>query len=199
VDIVPADGTDAAGGFLNGDFGTSPFYWAAFTASCCLPVPLHLWRRDQRHKGAWKTKFAEVPAVARSERRGRFNCDCGRFGSATYRSLRHHPGLLPEAVSSRGVKEFAMPDNSMKQRADAQFRKLPSAEDGKTVMSETEAGAAAVATNTARLKELRLARDATERTAPPSVKGKKVRGKKKRPAASLSDWLKQRRIAGHSH
>jgi hypothetical protein len=92
-----------------------------------------------------------------------------------------------------------MADNLMKQRADARFKKLPWVEDGKTVLSETEAGAAAVATNTARLKELRLARDATGRMAPPSAKGKKVRGKKKRPALSLSDWLKQRRVARHSH
>jgi hypothetical protein len=94
-----------------------------------------------------------------------------------------------------------MADNSIKQRANAQFKKLPGAEDRKTVLSETQAGAAAVAAKTARLKELRLARDAAELAAPPKPapakkKKSKVAKKEKRPDLSLSDWLKQRQRGG---
>ena len=97
-----------------------------------------------------------------------------------------------------------MPDGLTKRRADAHFSKLPGVEDGKTIMTESEAVAAAVAAKSARLKELRLARDAAEQAAPAvAVKkaGKKTdkNGKKKRPTVSLSDWLKNRQVAGHSH
>jgi hypothetical protein len=92
-----------------------------------------------------------------------------------------------------------VPDNLKERRAGAQFSTLPGVEPGKNIMSESEAGAAAVADKTARLKELRQARDAAEQAAPPPVKVKKVRGKKTRPAASLSDWLKSRHAAGHSN
>jgi hypothetical protein len=94
-------------------------------------------------------------------------------------------------------------DNSIKQRANAQFKKLPGAEDRKTVLSESQAVAAAVAAKTARLKELRLARDAAELAAPPKsvpakTKKKKIAKKEKRPDVSLSDWLKKRQLGGRS-
>jgi hypothetical protein len=94
-------------------------------------------------------------------------------------------------------------DNSIKLRANAQFKKLPGAEDRKTVLSEAQAGAAAVAAKTARLKELRLARDAAELAAPPKPapakkNNKKTAKKKKRPDISLSDWLKKRQLGGRS-
>ena len=98
-----------------------------------------------------------------------------------------------------------MSDNLIKRRADAHFSKLPGVEIGKTIMTESEAVAAAVAAKSARLKELRLARDATEQAAPAILvkkAGKKsvTKGvKKKRLAVSLSDWLKTRQAAGHSH
>ena len=95
-----------------------------------------------------------------------------------------------------------MADNSIKQRANAQFKKLPGAEDRKTVLSESQAGAAAVMAKTARLKELRLARDAAELAAPPKpvpAKKKKIAKKKKRPDVSLSDWLKSRQLGGQSN
>ena len=98
-----------------------------------------------------------------------------------------------------------MPDSLTKRRADAHFSKLPGVEDGKTIMTESEAVAAAVAAKTARLKELRLARDVAEQAAPAisvkkaGKKNSKQNGKKNRPAASLSDWLKNRQAAGHSH
>lgn len=56
--------------------------------------------------------------------------------------------------------------DSRKHKADAQFRKTQRAEDGKKAMSEYEANAAAIRTKTARLKALRLARDAQEQAAP---------------------------------
>jgi phage terminase large subunit-like protein len=97
-----------------------------------------------------------------------------------------------------------MADNFIKQRANAQFKNPPAIDSGKPVMSESEAAADALAAKIARLKELRLARDAAELAAPPQpvpVK-KKVRSKKKRapaaPAASLSDWLKDRHAGGHN-
>jgi hypothetical protein len=102
-----------------------------------------------------------------------------------------------------------MSDSLIKRRADAHFSKLPGVEVSKTIMTESEAVAAAVAAKSARLKELRLARDAAEQAAPAiAVKkvGKKTdkktdkkNGKEKRPAVSLSDWLKNRQAAGHSH
>jgi len=92
-----------------------------------------------------------------------------------------------------------MSDNLIKRRADAHFSKLPGVEPGKTLMSEYQAGAAAVADKTARLKGLRLARDAAAVAAPPAVKVKKVRSRKKPPAMSLLDWLKNRQVAGHDN
>ena len=98
-----------------------------------------------------------------------------------------------------------MLDSLIKRRADAHFSKLPGVDDGKTIMTESEAIAAAVAAKSVRLKELRLARDAAEQAAPaiPAKKAGKKNGKqndkKKRPAVSLSDWLKNRQAAGHSH
>lgn len=53
-----------------------------------------------------------------------------------------------------------MPDHSKVDRADAQFRKLQRAEDGKRAMSEYEAERTAVRANTERLRALRIARDA---------------------------------------
>ena len=59
-----------------------------------------------------------------------------------------------------------MSDSLIKRRADLHFSTLPGIDDGKTIMSESEAIAAAVAAKSARLKELRLARDAAEQAAP---------------------------------
>ena len=93
-----------------------------------------------------------------------------------------------------------MLDSLIKRRADAHFSKLPGVDDGKTIMTESEAIAAAVAAKSVRLKELRLARDAAEQAVPAipvkkaGKKNGKQNGKKKRPAVSLSDWLKSRRL-----
>jgi hypothetical protein len=84
------------------------------------------------------------------------------------------------------------------QRTHAKFRKLPGVEDANNARSEDEAAADAVADKIARLKELRLARDAAARAAPPPARVKKGRDKKKqkkRPAVALADWLKSRHAA----
>ena len=88
------------------------------------------------------------------------------------------------------------------QRAQPKFKKLPGVEAGIDARSEDDAAAGALADKIARLKELRLARDAAEKAAPAiEVKkvGKKNGKKKPPPVISLSDWLKNRQAAGHSH
>ena len=79
--------------------------------------------------------------------------------------------------------ENALADNSNKTAANSQFRKLKQAEDGKRAMLEYESTAAANRAKTARLKALRLARDAEEAAAalaapPPPPKKKKAAKKK---------------------
>ena len=78
-----------------------------------------------------------------------------------------------------------MADNSNKNAANSQFRKLRQAEEGKRAMLDYENNAAANRAKTARLRALRLARDAEEAAAaalaPPPVK------KKKRPRKKKSD------------
>jgi len=66
--------------------------------------------------------------------------------------------------------------------------------------SDHETAAADLAAKLARLKELRLARDAAELAAPPKpARAKKAAKKKKSPTASLSDWLKDRQVGGHNN
>jgi hypothetical protein len=63
-------------------------------------------------------------------------------------------------------------DDSRTMAANAQFKKLQRAQDGKKAMSEYEAEAAAVRTKTARLRAARLAKeaaDAAEAAAAPVV------------------------------
>ena len=98
-----------------------------------------------------------------------------------------------------------MSDNFIKQRANAHFKTLPVFDGGQPAVSEYEAAADALETKIARLKELRLARDAAELAAPPKpVAAKKKPGRKKKrapvsPAVSLSDWLKSRHAGGHNN
>jgi hypothetical protein len=80
--------------------------------------------------------------------------------------------------------EIALADysnkNSNKNAANSQFRKLRQAEDGKRAMLDYENSAAAMRTKTARLRALRLARDAELAAAAPV---KKKASKKKVPLA----------------
>jgi hypothetical protein len=80
--------------------------------------------------------------------------------------------------------ETELADNSNKNAANSQFRKLKQAEDGKRAMMEYESTAAANRAKTARLRALRLARDAEEAAAallapPPPPKKKKAAKKEK--------------------
>jgi hypothetical protein len=85
-------------------------------------------------------------------------------------------------------------DQSKKDAADIQFQKLQRAEDGKKAMSEYEAAEAAVRAKTARLKALRLARDAAAAAAPPqetpAARKKPGRQIKQKTSATLAQWLK---------
>ena len=93
-----------------------------------------------------------------------------------------------------------MADNPKKHLADAQFRKMQRADDGKKAMAEYETAAAATRVKTARLKELRMARDAAEQAAAPPAAPAKKRTRKAKPASGkLSDWLKEREGSGHNN
>jgi hypothetical protein len=69
----------------------------------------------------------------------------------------------------------------LKQQANAHF----STEKTRTTLSESEAHAAAVVTKTARLKGLRLARDAAEQSAPREAAPARKTGRKNKPLVSL--------------
>jgi hypothetical protein len=83
-------------------------------------------------------------------------------------------------------KDGEMADKSNKHEANAQFAKLQRANDAKKAMSEYETEAVALRAKTARLKALRLARDAA---APPQPAAAPKRKAKAKSAGSLSDWL----------
>ncbi len=89
---------------------------------------------------------------------------------------------------------------AINKRANDQFKKLTRVEDGDKGPSEYEVRADALSTKIARLKALRLARDAAVLAAPPPAPVKKSGKKKKRPApspaVSLSDWRKGRQAKG---
>ncbi len=103
------------------------------------------------------------------------------------------PSLVGVFPASRR-QEMALADRSKKNPAHDQF-KIQRAEDAKKALSDYEADAAAVQAKTARLKALRLARDAAEGQAVPETTGsakKKALKRDKDNPQSLSDWLKNR-------
>ena len=84
-------------------------------------------------------------------------------------------------------------------RAEARFNKAAkAAEDAKTGKKDRDANAKAVLDNMARLKALRLAKEAAEPT--PSAPAKKPRGKSAKQsggkAPALSDWLSSQQSGG---
>jgi hypothetical protein len=92
-------------------------------------------------------------------------------------------------------------DSPKMMQANAKFRKLQRVEDAKKHMSEHEANEAAIRANTARLKALRLARDASEQSmsATSTAPVKKIAAKKKKKATgSLSDWLNDQQSSGRN-
>ena len=82
--------------------------------------------------------------------------------------------------------EAAVADDPKKNAANKEFKKARQAEDGKRAMTEYENAAIASRTKTARLKALRLARDAelaaAAAAAPPVPPKKKKAAKKKETA-----------------
>ena len=80
-----------------------------------------------------------------------------------------------------------MVEKTKKHEANAQFAKLQRAEDAKKATSEYESAAVALRAKTARLKALRLARDAAAPAKEPA--SPKRKGKKKDTSGSLSAWL----------
>jgi hypothetical protein len=79
-----------------------------------------------------------------------------------------------------------MTEKSKKNEANVQFAKLQRANDAKKATSEYETAAAALRAKTARLKALRLARDAAAPQPKPAAPKRKS---KKKNTDSLSDWL----------
>lgn len=81
--------------------------------------------------------------------------------------------------------EITLANDSKKNAANNQFRKLRQAEEGKRAMIEYENTAVANRAKTARLRALRLARDAEEAAAlaaaPPPVKKKAAKKKVEAP------------------
>ena len=80
-------------------------------------------------------------------------------------------------------------------RAEARFNKPGQAKAGK---SEQDVAAKAVLDNMARLKALRLAREAAEPPLPPAVKKARAKSPKKsgEKAPALSDWLAGQQSGG---
>jgi hypothetical protein len=75
--------------------------------------------------------------------------------------------------------EIALADDTNKTAANKEFRKQRQAEDGRRAMLEYENTAAANRAKTARLKALRLARDAEEAAAAEAAPPAKKKTKKK--------------------
>lgn len=93
-----------------------------------------------------------------------------------------------------------MADQSRRDEANVQFRKLQRAEDGKKAMSEYESEGIALRKKTERLKALRLAKEASDRAAAALAPAKKKPARKtKSKAAPLSDWLKDREGGGRNN
>src|SRR6266550_1634016 len=118
--------------------------------------------------------------------------------SFLYPSYALGQGLLDEVqwcIRKRHEQEMNLAFRSKKDDAKAQFYKLQRAEDGKKALSEYEAEAVAVRAKTARLRALRLARDAAAQTAaaaqPAVAKKKPAKAAKpaKEKSADLAQWL----------
>jgi hypothetical protein len=95
---------------------------------------------------------------------------------------------------------MTLADHSKKDTANAEFKKAQRAEDGKSAMAEYEAQAAAQREKTARLRALRLARDAAMPVPPPKTAAAKKKAPKsgKGSSAKLSDWLDDQQKSGRN-
>jgi hypothetical protein len=80
-----------------------------------------------------------------------------------------------------------MAEKSSKHEANAQFDKIQRANDAKSATAEYETAAAATRAKTARLKALRLARDAAAPPAPPPAPKRKTKAKSTTTLATFFD------------
>ena len=93
---------------------------------------------------------------------------------------------------------MTLADQSKTDRANAQFEKLQRVADGKKAMSEYEAELAATRAKTAKLRALRLARDAAAPAEPAPAAKQKPAKKSKAKAGLLSDWLDDQQKSGRN-
>jgi peptidoglycan hydrolase CwlO-like protein len=89
-------------------------------------------------------------------------------------------------------------DQTKKDEAQAQFTKAQKAEEGRKAMAEYEAEAVALRAKTARLKALRLAREAELAKNAPAKAAPKKRAARSAKAApgKLADWLDDQEKSG---
>jgi hypothetical protein len=102
-------------------------------------------------------------------------------------------------LSKPAAREMALAENSRSDRENAPSGKAQRAEDGRRAMLDYEAAAEALRAKTARLRELRLARDAASAPPPkPAPARKRPAQRAKAKTESLAAWLKDRDDSGHS-
>jgi hypothetical protein len=117
---------------------------------------------------------------------------------------RHKPCLHPSSLPPPPSEDRSLADSTKVDRAQVQFKKLQRAEEGKAALSSYEAERAAERAKTARLKALRLARDAELGKAPaaavPAKSNAKTRtaARAKAKTANLSQWLKNQSQSGRN-
>ena len=97
-----------------------------------------------------------------------------------------------------------MAEKSEKDVAQGQFAKLQKANEAKQAMADYEAEAVAMRAKTARLRALRLARDAElaasrPAAAAPARKGAAKKKAGSKPVGTLADWIKSREDGGHNN
>ena len=97
-----------------------------------------------------------------------------------------------------------MAEKSDKDVAQGQFAKLQKANEAKQAVADYEAEAVAMRAKTARLRALRLARDAELAAtrpvaATPARKGAAKKKAERKPAGTLADWIKSREEGGHNN
>jgi hypothetical protein len=106
--------------------------------------------------------------------------------------------LIP--ASRAGEATLAKVSDDAQKRAEASFKKKElQAREGAKARQEYEAAGDAMREKTARLRELRLARDAAEAAMPkatPAVKKKKAAKKGQAKPGTLSDWLDNQKGSG---
>jgi hypothetical protein len=102
-------------------------------------------------------------------------------------------------LSRPGAREIALAENSRGDKENAPSGKARRAGDGRRALLDYEAAAEALRAKTARLRELRLARDAASAPPPKPRSAQKPPAQRAKPKTeSLAEWLKDRDDSGHS-